>query len=618
MLKNEYTGLKVLAVIIASVILFFAVNLIGNTTLKKYDIDLTEDSIFALSKGTKNIVSSISEPVTFRFFYSRRAANGYPIIKSHAERIRGILEKYAGISDGKIQLQIIDPEAFTDEEDLAVGYGIKGIDLNNAEDKLYLGLAISNARDDTRSIPFFHPEQQRFVEYEITKAVYDLVQQKRPVIGLLSTIEMEAKPMLGIPGLGGGQGWLVLEQLKQGFDIVNIEKNTNKIPANINVLMLVQPQGFSLDTMNAIDQYVLGGGKAMVFVDPNKESGATGNLADRSFSPEFNKLLGAWGVEISPDIIIADRKAARPVHADDQDKGKVEYIAWLDISKNGLNSEDVTTSMLKNVNLATAGAITDLKTPGINVISLIKTSTESMQIAKSDVQIGQDPNKLLNNFVSEDKEYTLAARLSGKAKSAFPEFAGAQGYLAESEKDINVVLVADTDILRDDVWSQTQDIQGYKVVMQNGDNSSFITNAMELLSGSDDLISLRGRGAATRPFIVVEEIKRRAEERFLAKEKELKNRLAATETRLAELKKQAESQAGNKLVYQNQQQQEIAAFSEQMAQTRKELRTVQFELKKDVDRLGSILKFMNVMLMPLLIVMLAIFVFAFKGFQVRK
>jgi len=617
-MKNELFRFKTISLIIAGVLMLFAINLIGNTALKKYDIDFTQDSIFALSKGTKNILGTIHEPVTFRFFYSRRASNGYPTLKSHAERIRGILERYASISDGNIKLEIIDPEAFTDDEDLAVGYGIKGIDLGNGQDKLYLGLAISNAKDDTRSIQFFHPDRQRFVEYEVTKAIYDLQQQKRRVVGLLSTVEMESKPMMGIPGLGGGQKWLLLEQLSQSFDIVNIDKTANKIPADVDVLMLVQPKDLSIDTMHAVDQYVLAGGKAMVFVDPYKEGVGTGNQEDRTFSPEFNKLLGAWGVEISPDNVVADRKAARPVQQGEEGKGKVDYIAWLNIGQNGLNKEDITTSILKNVNFATAGAITDLKTSGINVTPMIKTSTESMLISRSTLGGAPDPNKLLSSFVSEHKEYTIAAKLGGKVKSAFPEMSGATGHLSESKGDINVILVADTDILRDEVWAQTQDIQGYKVVMQNGDNSAFVNNTMEFLSGSEDLISLRGRGAANRPFKVVDDLKKKAEEQFLTKEKELKDRLAATEERLAALKKQAEAQAGNKLIYQSQQQQEISAFTDQMAQTRKELRSVQFELKKDVDRLGSILKFINILLMPLLISMFAVFVFMFKGFEAKE
>jgi len=612
-MKNIVVKFKALSILIASVALLFSVNLIGDTLLKKYDVDFTQDSIFALSKGTANILANINEPIQFRFFYSRRASNGYPTLKSHAERIRAILERYASVSGGKIKLEVIDPEAFTDDEDLALSYGIKGIDLNNGQEKLYLGLAITNAKDDTRAIAFFHPDRQRFVEYEVTKAIYDLQQQKRPAIGLLSSIEMESKPMMGIPGLGGGQKWLFLEQLSQSFDIINIDKNANKIPANIDVLMVVQPKDFSLDTLGAIDQYVLSGGKSMVFVDPYKEGVGTGNQEDRTFSVDFNKLLGAWGVEISPDTIVADRKAARPVQQGEEGKGKVDYIAWLNIGKDGLNKEDISTSILKNVNFATAGAITELKTPGINITPLIKTSLESMLISRATLGGVPDPNKLLSNFISAHKEYNLAVKLSGNAKSAFQEQQGDDGHLSESKGNINVVLVADTDILRDDVWAQTQDIQGYKVIMQNGDNSAFVNNIIEYLSGSEDLISLRGRGAANRPFTVVDSIKKTAEEQFLTKEKALKDRLAATEERLAQLKKQADSQAGNKLIYQSQQQQEIYAFTDQMAQTRKELRNVQFELKKDVDYLGSILKFINILLMPLLIILFAIFVFVFKG-----
>ncbi len=609
--KYANAGIKSLIVIIFAVVLFFAVNIIGNNSLKQYDLDLTQDSIYALSKGTKNIIQNIHEPVTLRFFYSRKASNGYPVLKSHAERIRGILAGYASASGGKLSLQIIDPETFTDDEDLAVGYGIKGIDLGTGEN-FYLGLAISNSRDDTRAIPFFHPDRQRFVEYEITKAIYDLSQQRRPVMGLLTSIPMESAPMMGIPGLGGGQAWLALEQLKQGFDIVNIEKDSGKIPEKLDVLMVVQPKEFSSDILHAIDQYVLGGGKAVFFVDPYKEGVGTGNQEDRKFSPEFNKLLNVWGVEIAPDSIIADRKAARPVQADAEGKGKVDYIAWLNIGKEGLNSEDVTTSILKNVNMATAGSISDLKLSGMNVTTLIKTSPESMRVNSSVLGGAPDPNKLLSSFVSENKEYTLAAKIEGKVKTAFPERGGEAGHLAESKGNINVVLVADTDILRDDTWAQVQDVQGYKVVMQNGDNSSLLTNIVEFLSGSNDLISLRGRGAASRPFTVVEKLKKDAEQRFLVKEKSLKDTLAATEVRLAEIKKQADAEAGDKLVYKSQQQQEITAFTDQMAKTRKELREVQHELKKDVEQLGSVLKFINIILMPLLISLFAVFVFMFK------
>lgn len=617
MIKLNDQKLKVYFIVVIGIIMLFAFNVVASSSLKQHELDLTEDHIFALSPGTKNIISEINEPLTLRYFYSRHASNGFPLVKSYAERIRGILQRYATISGGKIQLEIIDPEAFSEEEDLAVSYGIKGIDLQD-QNKLYLGLAVSNSSDETRAIPFFHPDRQRFVEYEVTKAIYDVLQKKRPVIGLLSTLQIVSGPMMGIPGLGGGKSWLFLEQLKQSFDVVDIEKTANKIPDGIDILMVVQPKNFNADLLSSIDQYVLAGGKAVVFADPNQEGAGVGNSSERSFSGDFNRLLGAWGVNIATNTIVADRKAARPVKTGPEAAGKVDYIAWLDIEKDGLNQEDITTSMLKNINFATAGSITDLKKSGIEVTPLIHTSKESMRINSSIVQGTPDPNKLLSNFVSDNKEYNLAVRISGKAETAFPEKNSESGHLAQSSSDINVIVIADTDILRDDTWAQVQDIQGYKVVMQNGDNNSFIYNIADLLSGSSDLVSLRGRGASQRPFKVVDDLKKKAEERYLAKEKALKDQLAETESHLAQLKKQAEAQAGSKLVYQSQQQQAISAFTEQLSQTRQELRSVQFELKKGVEKLGSVLKFINIALMPLLITMFAIFIFWSKNSMRKK
>lgn len=607
--KSGNTNVKLLSGIVVLVILFFAINIIANIFLKRHGVDFTEGSVFAISNGTENIVNKIQEPITLQFFYSKRTSNGFPFLKNHAERIRAVLENYASISGKKINLKIIDPESFTDEEDLAIGYGLKGLDLPHSSEKFYLGLVISNARDDVRVIQFFHPDRQRFVEYEISKAIHDLSQKKRPVIGVLSTLPIESSAS----SFEGGQSWLILEQLKQNFDIINIKLNTNKIPDSVDVLMVVQPNDFTADLLNAIDQYVLDGGKAMVFADPNSEFGSSGELG---FSPEFNKILAEWGVEIAPYVIVADRKAARPITDGAESEGKVDYIAWLNIEKNGLNSNDVTTSLLKNVNMATSGYIRNLSVNGINITPLVQTSAESMKISSRVVQGKPDPNKMLSNFISENTPYILAARIEGRAKTAFPERASNPGHIVKSKDNINVVLVADTDILSDNVWAQTQDMQGYKFVTPIADNNSFIANIAELLSGNNDIISLRGRGASSRTFDAVDKIRKNAEGIYLKKEKELKDKLLETETHLVELKKQAEEKAGNKLSYQTQQRQEIAIFTEQLARTKKELRNVQRELKGDVEHLGSMVKFLNILLMPLLISLFAIFLF--KGFETRS
>lgn len=617
--KNDDKSFKVGFYIIMAVILFFAINLIGFLALNKYDLDLTSDKVFTLSDSSKKILSELEEPIKLKFFYSNKAASGIPALKSYGARIRGLLEEYVANSNGNIKLEVIDPEPFSTREDKAVAYGIKGIDIDKMGTKIYFGLVAKNSVDDTKTIPFFSFDDEQFLEYEFTRTVYDLANPKRKRIGLLSSIELGAPSMFGIPGLGGAK-WFILQKISQTFDVKKIETDVEQIPDDIDVLMVVQPKGFSQDVLYAIDQYVLKGGRAIIFVDPNKEGGGTGTPSDRSFSGDINKLLNVWGVRTSPYIVAGDRDSARKFDklADTEQAWKyVDYVAWLGIKGSGINKNDIATSGLKVINMNTAGIIEPLTGASIEVVPLITTSKNSMKIMVNKVRNSPDVNSLLRNFVPDNNEYILSARLSGIAKTAFPN-SNRAGHVESSGDKINVIVVSDTDLLRDETWSKTQDAQGYKIVMQHADNAKFIVNALDNLSGSGDLINLRSRGAMKRPFTTVDEIKREAEERYLQKEQELKSKLADTEQRLSQLKQLAQTQSGNRITYKNRQKAEIKRFTDEMVQVKKELRNVQGELRKDIEGLGSILKFINIWLMPLLVIAFAVFMFVMKNKIYKK
>lgn len=610
---------KVAYYVAVAVILLFAVNIISSLAFTRYGIDLTSDKSFTLSEGSDKILKEINEPVTLRFFFSNKTASGIPVLKSYAARIRGLLEGYVSASGGKIKLEVIDPEPFSDDEDKAVAYGIKGVDIDQMGTKAYLGLVMTNSVDDARIMPFISLDKEKFLEYEITKSIYDLANPKKKVIGVLSSIEMGTAPLMGIPGMGGAK-WYVLQQLSQAFEVKDMGKVLTEAPKDVDVLMVVQPRELSNETLYAIDQYILGGGRAIFFIDPNREGAGTGNPNDRLFSHGINRLFNSWGINISGDIVIADRNAARKYDkgADTENQWKyVDNITWLNLHDDAINRDDIITGQLKNININTAGSIEPFGESEVVVTPLLTTSKMSQKLAASDIGISPDVNAMLRNFVPDNKSYILAARLSGKAKTAFPEMRDA-GHLVESKEPINVVIVADTDLLRDDVWSKTQDVQGYTVVSAIADNSAFVTNAIDNLSGTEALINLRSKGAAERPFTKVIELKRKAEERYLAKEQELKDRLAATENRLGELKQMAEEAAGSRLEYQAEQQAEIRRFSSQVEETRKELRNVQGELRKDIEKLGSILKFINIWLMPIIIVVFAIFIFVANSARKNK
>lgn len=604
-----------IAYILVATALFFAVNIIGGLSLNRYEVDFTEGGLFTLSEGSYKIIEASDEPITFRFFFSNKLANGYPSIKSYASRITGLLEEYQSASDGRIKVQVIDPEPLTDDEDLAISYGLKGAQIDNEGTKIYFGLVATNSTDESRLIPIFHFDREKFTEYDLTRIISDLSGNKKPTVGVLSALPIDTPSFFGIPGLGGGKSWIILEQMRQLFKVLPVKEDDKTINPDIDVLMVAQPRELTDDVLYAIDQFILKGGRAVFFLDPNAENkGGTSPDKDGNFDPKINTLLKAWGLKVDPSHIIGDRLAARTVVSADSDSGQIDYIGWLSMREQNINREHIISSSLKSVNFGSAGAVEQIEDIGIEFEPLITTSERTMKIPTGNIKGKPDPKKLLSEFVSEDKKYHLAARISGIANSAFPKKASTEGHIAKSEEPINVIIVADTDLMRDEVWARAQDFEGYRVIVPNADNSGFVINSLDFMGGSQELISLRGRGTSSRPFTVVEKLKHEAEEKYLAKETQLKDNLAETEKKLAELQKKGEEGDGHEaLIYRARQQREIKRFTEELMEDKKELRRVQHSLRQGIDRLGGILKFINIGLMPLLIIIFAISVAIYRS-----
>lgn len=606
---------KLIIYIAFATVAFLAINVIANLALNKYEIDLTEDGVFTLSEGSRKIIDKVNEPIVFRVFFSNKIASGIPALKSQASRVKGLLQNFVDNSNGKIKLQIIDPEPFSDDEDLAVSYGIKGIPIDNQGTKVYFGMAATNSVDDVRSIPFFALDRERFLEYEVARSIYDLSNRARKKVAVLSSEEVAGSKFMGLESMRGS-AWLSFQAIAQVFDVEILEDDIKDIPSDVDVLVVAQPRNFKYDALYAIDQFVLKGGHAIVFADPHKEGSGTGNPKDRSFSASFSPLLKNWGVVINPAILVGDRAAARTYTKAKGEEYKewnaVDYIGWLGLREHNINRESIITSNLKLINIDTPGFIEPSGLASVEIEPLLTSNKESMIFGVDKVRPSPNPNKLLRDFNADDREYVLAAKVSGHARSAFPEKEKNANHVSVSKEPINIVVVADLDILRNELWAKTQDVDGYNMVTSKADNASFFANTVDYLSGNNELISLRGRGASSRPFTRLEEIKRRSEEKYLQKEKKLKEELAETELKLADLKKRSLSSSANSLALKAEQQYEIKRFSDEMSRMKKDLRNVQAELRKEIESLGSVLKFINIWLMPLLVIAMALFVFVLK------
>ncbi|MBT3334678.1 MAG: ABC transporter, partial [Rhodospirillaceae bacterium] len=391
------------------------------------------------------------------------------------------------------------------------------------------------------------------------------------------------------------------------------------------------PLGLNEKALYAIDQFVMGGGRVLLFVDPYSEATARtqkqrGQQAVEQASSQLEKLLNTWGVSVSTSRVIGDFETSQQVNAGQAGRTRVvRYLVWLQMGSGNLSAEDVVTADLGPMILANAGSVEALPKSEIVVTPLITTSTQAMLMETNLVRFGPDPDRLLEIFKPDGVRHIIAARLGGNVKSAFPDGppkaeakaqTGTQPHLKESSDPISVIVVADTDLLHDQFWLRRQNLMGQKVVVPIAANADFVINALDNLSGSSDLIGLRSRGKSTRPFDVVQAMRRGAEQKFLAEERKLKESLKKSKSRIAELESRAPAGSGSLLT--KEQQAEIKSVRTQVLQTRKQLRDVQHNLNQDIDRLESQLKFANVGLMPLAVAIVAAILALYRSRRRRR
>jgi ABC-type uncharacterized transport system involved in gliding motility auxiliary subunit len=599
--------------LVAVAILLLTINLFAGLLIKGARIDITENRLYTLSDGTRNILAGLDEPVTLRFYFSEKQFNDMPVIATYGQRVRELLEEYAAVSGCKLQLIIENPEPFSDAEEQAARYGMQGVPVDTSGGYAYFGLVGSNAVDDIRRIPFFQSDQEDTLEYTVSKLVYSLANPQKPVVGLMSGLPISAGSRSDHPLLGEQErDWFTLTQIKQSFNVVDLDTDTETIPENVDVLMLVHPKELPEKTLFAIDQYVLGGGRALVFVDAFSEADTSMpdvTSPDQGYveavrSSNIKPLMDAWGVVLAPDYIAADRRTATSIMTS---SGKaVDYLVWLTLRENNFNREDFVTADLQSLLIGTSGYLLKKADATSQLTALVQTSDQAMQLEAGYVKYGTKPTDLLQLYHPGGAPLVLAARVRGDVTSAFPN--GIEGLedsdrLTASREPVNVIVVADTDMLEDRFWVDFKEFYGRRVAVARADNGAFLINALENLSGSNDLISLRSRGRSARPFVKVAALKETAEQQYRARERALQIKLSESSQKIRELQQQKEGEST--LVISPEQREELRKFQAEQIKTRKELRNVQHGLTRNIENLGTWLKVINIGAIPLLVILVA-------------
>ena len=599
------------------IVLFVGLMLVVNVLFRGARVDLTQNNLYTLSSGTKEILSKLDEPVNLYLFYSDKGSQNVPQLRTYATRVRELLEEMAARSNGNIHLEVIDPLPFSEDEDRATTYGLQAVPVTAGGETVFLGLAGTNSTNGQSVIPFFQPDKESFLEYDVAKLIHDLATPKKPVIGLVSSLPMSvgfdpATRQMRDP-------WAIQQQLSQSFDVRDLNPGGIKsIDPDISVLVLVHPKSLSDEAQYAIDQFVLRGGHLLVFVDPEAELDTSGADPENpqaamfaDHSSDLPKLFKAWGIDYDPKTVVLDRARAVAVSVG-QGRAPVHHPGIIGLTAADLNHDDVVTANLETVNVSSTGYFGLAKEATSKLVPLMQSSGDAMTAPASRLKMLPDPSALLTDFKPSGEHYVIAGRVEGKFKTAFPD-RNETGHLAESKEDGQIVLVADTDLLADRLWVQVQNFLGQKIMNAFANNGDFVLNTIDNLTGSSALISIRGRATSQRPFTTVEALKRSADDRFRAKEQELQKELQDTERNLAQLQSAKSNEQA--MILSPEQKSELDKFIKRKAEIRKELRDVRRSLDAEIESLGSRLKFLNIVLVPLLVTLVAI---GFAVWQVRR
>jgi ABC-type uncharacterized transport system involved in gliding motility auxiliary subunit len=592
---------------------FIAAVIAGNSLLRGVKLDLTENRLYTLADGTKSLLRNLGEPINLYYFFSNRGTEDVQVLRSYATRVEEMLVEFNDVAGDNLRLQIIDPLPFSEDEDRAAQFGLRDLGLTAlGGDSIYFGLAATNAIGDEAIIEVFDPEKEAVLEYDLARLIYSLSTPEKSVVGLLS----------GVPMSGGfdpqtqqmQQPWVIGQQLRQLFEIRNLTPDLATIDSDVKLLWIVHPVDLSENTLYAIDQFLLKGGRALIFVDPLAEIATiapdpTGLGAGTASNLE--RLFDAWGLEFDPSQVVGDDRYALSVSSS---SGRpLRHIGLLGLDDEAMADDEIISADLGSVNLGTAGELRLAEGAAITLTPLLESSTESALLPGLQFQFLSDPRTLLDGFVPGGVKHVLAARIEGPLVTAFPDgppsqanslLAPPDGHVTSAETS-SIVVVADVDILSDRLWVQRQrSIFGSEVASAFANNGDFVANAIAYLAGSEDLLGIKSRQTYIRPFDRVENLQRDAEARFRETEQRLQAELAATEQTLGEL--QAEREDTGSLLMNAEQQQEIQRFRDEQLRIRQELRTVQRELDSSIESLGRWLKIVNIVLFPALLAALAL------------
>lgn len=631
--SGEWTSaLYSTAGIVILLALTIGVNLItGNSPIR---VDMTEDKIFTLSEGSRNILKSLDTPVTIRFYATKNQDNMPPILRSYARRIEDVLSEYDKIGGKNIKIEKYDPEPLSDAEDKAK---LDGIEPQNIDlfDQIYFGMSV-RMLDKTTSIPALSLERESLLEYDISRMITQVANPKKAKIGLISGLPVlggAMNPMMMQMGQQPQRPWIVFNQIRELFELEDLTTTVEEIPEDIDVLLVIHPKNLTDGTIYAIDQYLMGGGKLIVMADPaaiRDQSAANAQNQMQAMmqnGSNLDKLFSTWGLKFSTQVV-ADRRYAAQIGNRQQPQ---EHPGVLQLDKTAVVGEDTLTAQIDQLVMVFAGAFTGEPVEGLKKQDLIASSTDQSQLVESFMaQMG--PANIVNEFKADDKKYALVTKLTGKFPTSFPdgkpsaeetsedegsstpdENAADNGsaHLSESTGNPSVILVGDVDFIHDQFAYSVMNFLGQVIAQPQNGNSNLFLSMVEQMGGDENLIAIRGRGSLSRPFTKFKELRLEAEKKVQARRDEIEKDLEEAQSKINSLQ-ELKQDGQQRLVLSPEQQKTLQEFREKEVKARQDLKEIQKELNKDINAVQRNWQIVQIVLVPFIVALLGVVTAIYK------
>ncbi|MGA2916212.1 MAG: Gldg family protein [Sedimentisphaerales bacterium] len=635
--------IRIIIGVIFILIITFCLISVGQNIGKGLKVDVTRQRLYTLSDGTKAILGKLNQPITMKLYYAKTAAMKGPdqirYFNNYYEFVKSLLEEYVAASNGMVKLEIIDPRPYSDDEVAAMRYGLKRF-LITEDESFFFGLVVKTEFGVEKVIPIFSPNRQNFVEYDISYLIDTAITRQKKRVGILSSLPMmgdEMSPymarMMRMQGQQPRPAWSFVEQLKQQYEVKSIPTDVNEIK-NVDILMVVHPKDFSEQTLFAIDQFVLKGGRTIVLVDPycvsdlpNREQMQMG--IEHNPSSDLNKLLVNWGLEMPKDTFAGDKQLAHEAELK-EGQGPQKIIGFLDLTPECFNHDNVITSQLNDVKFLFSGVLREtvindkeLKERNIQRTPLVMTTAKgnSWTVENQLELMMFDADKLMKKFTEGTKPVVMAYEVTGRFKSAFPKGIDIEvelpadknepnapktkrehiAGLTEAKDNCAVVIFADADFIGDQVAYNKNMFFGTIIV---GDNSALALNAVEDLGGSNELISIRSRGNFRRPFEVVDKIEAEAEAQTAQQEEKINTEIAGFENELQSIlssSKQGQEEIVGSSILQKKNELEL-----KIREAKKELQHIKKDRRQRIESLGNRLRNFNMLTAPAIILIITI------------